>query len=125
MPTSLIHHKHAGQALREQITGEPLRNSHTLRRQKLQHLIDESYQHDRGKFLRAAHITKGRLSQLLDPRFPFGDAAARNLETRLALAPGYFDALDARTLEFALMFESLPEQQKARWETLLYLLASK
>ena len=39
-------------------------------------------------------LTKGRLSQLLDPDQPFGDVAARNLESRLHLEPGFFDAMD-------------------------------
>lgn len=70
-----------------------------------------------------AGITKGRLSQLLDPKMPFGDNAARNLEERLRLEPGYFDSMDARTLQFALMFEALPAHQKERWEEIVRTLA--
>lgn len=95
---------------------------HALRRQKLRLLISDRYKGDRGAFLKDADITKGRLSQLLDPELPFGDVAARNLETRLELPPGYFDAMDARTLEFALAFERLPDHQKAGWETLVTML---
>jgi hypothetical protein len=96
---------------------------HALRRQKLRFLLDRQYKGDRGKFLTDSGLSKGRLSQLLDPDRPFGDVAARNLEERLNLDPGYFDALDARTVEFAMAFESLPESAKAKWEELARLLA--
>jgi hypothetical protein len=58
----------------------------------------------------------------LDPSLPFGDTAARNLEDRLRLDPGFFDQMDARTLQFALAFESLPEPVKAQWEQLAQML---
>lgn len=67
-------------------------------------------------------LTKGRLTQLLDPAEPFGDVAARNLEVRLQLEPGYFDAMDSRTLEFAMQFEKLPDHLKAQWEQLAHML---
>lgn len=70
----------------------------------------------------ASGLSKGRLSQLLDPTQPFGDVAARNLEERLCLEPGYFDAMDARTLRFAMAFETLPDDVKERWEQLAALL---
>ncbi len=95
---------------------------HALRRQKLTLLLIDRFKGDRGAFLKEAGITKGRLSQLLDPEQPFGDVAARNLEQRLNLDPGFFDSLDARTLQFALAFESLPEHQKAQWEGLVGML---
>jgi hypothetical protein len=72
--------------------------------------------------LEASGLSKGRLSQLLDPDQPFGDTAARNLEDRLNLEPGYFDAMDSRTLQFALAFESLPRHQKDQWEKLVLML---
>ncbi len=95
---------------------------HALRRQKLRLLLNDRFKGDRGVFLKAAGITKGRLSQLLDPDEPFGDTAARNLENRLSLEPGYFDAMDSRTLQFALAFESLPTHQKEQWEGLVAML---
>lgn len=98
-------------------------NMHSLRRSKLQLLITDRFKGDRGAFLQQSGLTKGRLSQLLNPDEPFGDVAARNLEERLHLDPGHFDAMDARTLEFALTFEKLPDHQKARWETLLTMLS--
>jgi hypothetical protein len=98
---------------------------HTLRRQKLQHLLDTRYKGNRARFLEESGLSKGRLSQLLDPAQPFGDVAARNLEERLRLEPGFFDAMDARTVQFAIDFEALPEDIKARWEQLVQLLAHK
>ena len=55
-------------------------------------------------------------------RATLGDTAARNLEDRLQLEPGFFDAMDARTVDFALKFEALPADVKARWEQLVKLL---
>ncbi len=97
---------------------------HALRRQKLRFLLDHQFKGDRGAFLKASGLTKGRLSQLLDPDEPFGDVAARNLEARLHLEPGFFDAMDARTVEFAMAFERLPEHVKAQWEQLASMLGS-
>jgi hypothetical protein len=95
---------------------------HALRRQKLRLLLNDRFKGDRAEFLKTSGLTKGRLSQLLDPNEPFGDTAARNLESRLELEPGYFDAMDSRTLQFALAFESLPAHQKAHWESLVAML---
>lgn len=95
---------------------------HALRRQKLQTLLRLKFKDDRGAFLKASGLTKGRLSQLLDPEQPFGDVAARNLETRLKLDPGFFDSMDERTVQFAMLFESLPPHQKERWEQLAAML---
>jgi hypothetical protein len=97
---------------------------HALRRQKLQALLDDRFKGDRGAFLSATGLTKGRLSQLLDPKEPFGDVAARNLEERLHLEAGFFDAMDARTLQFALSFESLPDHVKEQWEQLASMLSA-
>ena len=72
---------------------------HSLRRYKLTRLIEDRFKGDRGRLLTEAGISKGRLSQLLDPDEPFGDVAARNLETRLNLEPGFFDLMgDLRDL---------------------------
>ena len=98
---------------------------HSLRRYKLARLIETRFRGDRGAFVKEAGITKGRLSQLLDPDSPFGDVAARNMEERLRLEPGYFDAMDARTVQFALKFEALPEHVKAQWEQLAGMLGGE
>jgi hypothetical protein len=96
---------------------------HNLRRKKLELLLETRFKGERRRFLDESGLSKGRLSQLLDPNLPFGDTAARNLEERLSLDPGYFDAMDPRTLQFALAFESLPEELKVRWEAMTSLLA--
>ncbi len=93
-----------------------------LRRQKLRTLLATRFGNDRQRLLQAAQMTKGRLSQLLDPEMPFGDRAARNLEDRLSLPAGYFDAMDPRTLAWATAFDSLPENVKAQWEHLAQML---
>lgn len=96
---------------------------HSLRRYKLRRLIESRFNGDRGKFLDHAGITKGRLSQLLDPDEPFGDVAARNLESRLHLEPGFFDTMDAQTVEWAVKFDTLPQHLKAKWLELVDMLA--
>ena len=67
-------------------------------------------------------ISKGRLSQLLDPALPFGDVAARNLEDRLHLEPGFFDAMDAQTVEWAVQFDGLPQRLKDKWVDIVKML---
>jgi hypothetical protein len=98
---------------------------HSLRRDKLRTLLSDHYKGNRGQFLKDTGLTAGRLSQLLDPAEPFGDTAARNLEQRLHLEPGYFDAMDARTLRFATSFERLPGHLKDRWEELVRMLGGE
>jgi hypothetical protein len=96
-----------------------------LRRQKLRHLLDTRFAGDRGRLLKASGMSKGRLSQLLDDTERFGETAARNLEERLALDPGYFDSMDPRTLAWATAFDALPEHVKLRWEEIASMLAPK
>ena len=91
---------------------------HSLRRYKLNHLLATKFGGDRGALLHASGMSKGRLSQLLDPSLPFGDTAARNLEERLQLEPGYFDAMDAQTVAWAVQFDSLPQHLKDKWKEL-------
>jgi hypothetical protein len=98
---------------------------HALRRYKLQHLLDHRYKGSRELFLKDSGLSKGRLSQLLDPELPFGDVAARNLEERLHLDPGYFDAMDAQTVAFAVQFDALPQHLKAQWLELVSMLGGK
>ena len=90
-----------------------------LRRSKLQHLLDVTFKGDRGAMLEKSGLTKGRLSQLLDPTEPFGDVAARNLVERLALPEGYFDTMDAETLQWAVAFDGLPAPIRAKWAELV------
>jgi hypothetical protein len=95
----------------------------SLRRQKLRSLLETKYGNDRQRLIKAAQMTKGRLSQLLDPARPFKDRAARNLEERLGLPAGYFDSMDPRTLAWATTFDALPESVKQQWEHLARMLA--
>lgn len=90
-----------------------------LRRQKLRHLLETRFGGDRGRFVQASGLTKGRLSQLLQDKYPFRDRAARGLEERLSLPPGYFDEMDQRTLAWATAFDALPADAKDQWERLL------
>lgn len=97
---------------------------HALRRSKLRHLLDVQFKGDRGAFLKKSGLTKGRLSQLLDPKEPFGDVAARNLAERLGLAPGYFDQMDTQTLQWAVAFDALPPAIKEKWVELVKMLGT-
>lgn len=97
---------------------------HALRRSKLRHLLDVQFKGDRGLFLKRSGLTKGRLSQLLDPNEPFGDVAARNLAERLQLPAGYFDTMDAQTLQWAVAFDALPPAIKEKWGELVKMLGS-
>jgi len=97
----------------------------TLRRSKLKHLLEIVFKGDRGVFLKKSGLSKGRLSQLLDPNEPFGDVAARNLAERLELPPGYFDQMDRATLEWAVAFDALPPAIKEKWTELVQMLGGK
>lgn len=97
---------------------------HALRRSKLRHLLDVQFKGDRGLFLKRSGLTKGRLSQLLDPDEPFGDVAARNLAERLQLPAGYFDTMDAQTLQWAVAFDALPPAIKEKWAELVKMLGA-
>jgi len=62
------------------------------RRQRLLDLFDgPRFKNDRAKLIRESGVSKGRISQLFDPRQAFGERAARDLAARLALPPNYFD----------------------------------
>ena len=64
------------------------------RRQKLHDLLNgPRFNGDRQAFLSASGLSKGRLTQLLNPNVSFGDAAAKNLCERLGLPDGWFDSL--------------------------------
>ena len=97
----------------------------SLRRQKLRHLLETKYAGDRKAFLERSGLSKGRLSQLLDDKWPFMERAARNLEDRLGLPTGYFDSLSPRTQQFATAFDALPPDIQAKWEKLVRLLADE
>jgi hypothetical protein len=65
------------------------------RRENLRKLLaSPRFGGDRAKFCQDAHITKGRLAQLLDDAQPFGDSAERNLVEKLNLDAGFFSRRD-------------------------------
>lgn len=62
------------------------------RKKRLQELIDgKPYEGNQAAFAAAAGLTKGRVSQLLDPTLPFGERAARGIVQRLDLHERYFE----------------------------------
>lgn len=63
----------------------------SVRRTRLAELLRTRYKGDRGELTRATGLSKGRISQLLDPDEPFGEQAARGLERRLQLPERYLD----------------------------------
>lgn len=93
-----------------------------FRRHKLRLLIERDFSNSRGKFMAATGLTKTRLSQLLSDGYPFGERAARELALKAGLPEDYFETMDARTAEWAIRFNSLPEPMKAKWEELVSML---
>lgn len=61
------------------------------RRARFIELLKTRFKGDRAELAKAAKLTNGRLTQLLDPEEPFGDTAARRLVDKLGLPAGYFD----------------------------------
>lgn len=64
------------------------------RRERLKTLIAKRFAGDRGAFLTKTRLSKGRLTQLLDPAETFGERAARALEKKIGLPPMWFDVID-------------------------------
>lgn len=103
-----------------------------IRKKRLSALLAGSpYHGDRGAFLRDSGLSKGRLSQLLDPNEPFGDVAARNLVESLGLKDGYFESDDsepvqidppakstgeasATAMEIAMLYDLIPVSDRVR-----------
>lgn len=63
------------------------------RKDRLRQLIATRFGGDRAAFGAAAGLTKGRVSQLLDPDEPFGERAAASLTEKLALPDRWFEQL--------------------------------
>lgn len=62
------------------------------RKKRLQQLIDAApYDGDRAAFMKKAELTKGRISQLLDPEEAFGELSAGRLCKTLGLSEGWFE----------------------------------
>lgn len=66
-----------------------------LRRARFKALLEgPRFKGDRAAFCAASGLSKGRVSQLLDPAEPFGDVVAQRLVESLGLRAGYFDGRD-------------------------------
>jgi SOS-response transcriptional repressor LexA len=63
----------------------------STRRLRLTQLIETRYNGERADLISASGLSKGRISQLLDPEAKFGERAARELEKRLGLPPRWLD----------------------------------
>lgn len=62
------------------------------RKARLRALIDSApYSGSQVSFAKAAGLTEGRVSQLLDPNQSFGERSARNVATELRLGERYFE----------------------------------
>lgn len=62
------------------------------RKQRLRALIDSPpYRGSQVEFSRAAGVSEGRISQLLDPAKSFGERSARNIANELRLGERYFE----------------------------------
>lgn len=62
------------------------------RKSRLRALIDSpTYGGSQASFAKAAGLTEGRVSQLLDPNQSFGERSARNIASELRLGDRYFE----------------------------------
>lgn len=62
------------------------------RKRRLQELIEgRPYLGNQSAFAERAGLSKGRITQLLDPSESFGERSARRIEGALRLSDGYFD----------------------------------
>lgn len=63
------------------------------RKKRLRGLIDAApYNGSQSEFARAAGLSEGRISQLLDPDESFGERSAKKIEQELRLGDRYFEA---------------------------------
>ena len=64
------------------------------RKRRLELYIATQCGGDRGLLIKRSKLSKGRITQLLDPDAAFGERAARSLSKKLRLSPGYFEEDD-------------------------------
>jgi hypothetical protein len=109
-----------GQAISKPLVGK-VRLMNEVRRFWLTHLLNQSYGGDRSRFMQAAEITKGRMSQMLKDGFQ--DTTAKRLVEKLKLQPGYFDRpipfdkeeiLSDEALAVARQYEKMDEAERKR-----------
>lgn len=85
------------------------------RRQRFVEYYEANFEQNGGRAAFAARpkYTKGRISQLFDPKQPFGELVGARLAKLLGLRPGYFewsrDGLSPKGLEVGRSFDALPE----------------
>lgn len=80
----------------------PWLNMDQHRKKRLARLIKTRYNDSQAELARASGLSEGRITQLLDPKEPFGERAGRSLERRLGnLEDRYFDLGDAENVEEA------------------------
>lgn len=81
-------------------SAKPMDERTRTRKRRLQELIDEKpFSGNRAAFAEHVDLSKGRITQLLDPEHSFGELAARKLALTLMLPSDYFDSQEepART----------------------------
>ncbi len=95
------------------------------RRARLLELLNgPRFKGDRAEFVRLTGLSNARISQLLDPKEPFGDTAARRLTLKLGLPHGYFDepqhgGFTPGARAVAATFDRMTESDRARFLRLL------
>ena len=84
------------------------------RRERFIAYFDRQWKAQGGRtaFIAKTGMPKARVSQLFDPRVPFGEIAARRLAERLGLPENYFEmtenGLSRKAIELARMFDAVP-----------------
>lgn len=71
----------------------------STRRRRLVQLLATRYKGDRAQLILDSKLSKGRISQLLDEKQPFGERSARDLEQKLGLPDRWLDAEDVSNTE--------------------------
>lgn len=88
------------------------------RKGRLRALLNgKPYKGNRAVFLERAKRTESWLSQALDPRYAFGERAARNLAMELGMRPDYFESDVTPTLspwgaELGALLDAFPEDER-------------
>lgn len=65
-----------------------------VRKHRLAKLIQTRFKGERAALINESGLSKGRISQLLDPRETFGERAARELERKLGLTERWLDKVE-------------------------------
>lgn len=74
-------------------------NMDATRKHRLAKLIATRYKGERAELINESGLSKGRISQLLDPSVPFGERAARELERKLNLPERWLDQYEPSNVE--------------------------